>query len=289
MRQAKNVKFDLERGPISHFSVVRVSPELHFVAITMHHIVADGWSLSIAVRDFAAQYSALASQKMKKLVDLPLQYVDYAAWEGEQIRAGLFDSANPLLAKETRGRAEFARTSPNRSSTAADTIAQGRSDSSDYRLDLAEEIDRYSLNRDVTPFMTILAALQVLLHRISGQDDIVIGTPVANRGVRTRKRDWPFVNSLRCYVNLCGQNPTFNEFLNEVRQVTIDAIDNRDIPFDLVVEAVNPRRALGHAPIFQVMFALHNFPIQEPGSGISSAQLLRWRLVTARFDLTSIW
>ena len=83
MRQAKNVKFDLERGPISHFSVVRVSPELHFVAITMHHIVADGWSLSIAVRDFAAQYSALASQKMKKLVDLPLQYVDYAAWEGE--------------------------------------------------------------------------------------------------------------------------------------------------------------------------------------------------------------
>ena len=152
--------------------------------------------------------------------------------------------------------------------------------------DLADEIARYSRQRDVTPFMAILAALQVLLHRMSGQDDIVIGTPVANRGAPELENViGPFVNSLALRVNL-AENPTFNEFLSQVRQVTIDAIDNREIPFDLVVEAVNPLRTLGHAPIFQVMLALHNFPIQEPRVGELNCTIVKMETCTARFDLT---
>ena len=108
--------------------------------------------------------------------------------------------------------------------------------------------------------MFILAVLQVLLHRISGQDDIVVGTPVANRGTpEVESVVGPFVNSLALRGDLTG-NPSFNDFLVQIRQTTIDAIDNRELPFDFVVEAVNPARTVGHAPIFQVMFALHNFP-----------------------------
>ena len=133
--------------------------------------------------------------------------------------------------------------------------------------------------------MTILAALQVLLHRISGQGDIVIGTPVANRGsAEFENVIGPFVNTLALRSN-CEQNPSFNKFLNDVRQATIDAIDNRDVPFDLVVEAANPRRAIGHAPIFQVMFALHNFPLQQPAVDDLKCAVVEMETVTARFDI----
>jgi len=284
MREATNVKFDLKRGPVSHFSVVRVSPELHFVAITMHHIVADGWSLSIAVRDFAGKYSVLASQKTNEVVDLPLQYLDYAAWEGEQVRAGLFDRQINYWQKKLAGVPSLLELPTDRVRPPIPSLKGDRIDRI-IDSDLAEEIDRYSRNRDVTPFMTILAALQVIFHRISGQGDIVIGTPVANRGsAELENVIGPFVNTLALRSNLEG-NPSFRKFLNDVRQTTIDAIDHRDVPFDIVVEAVNPQRAVGHAPIFQVMLALHNFPLQHPAIDNLKCAVVKMETLTARFDI----
>ena len=281
----EGARFDLTQGPVAQFLLIRISPDCHLVVFNMHHIVADGWSLSIAVSEFAACYSALTSGTELNTTDLPIQYVDYAAWEGEQVRGGLFDRQLAYWQAKLTGAPTLLELPTDRVRPAVQSF-EGSCVDRVVDSDLADEIARYSRQRDVTPFMAILAALQVLLHRMSGQDDIVIGTPVANRGAPELENViGPFVNSLALRVNL-AENPTFNEFLSQVRQVTIDAIDNREIPFDLVVEAVNPLRTLGHAPIFQVMLALHNFPIQEPRVGELNCTIVKMETRTARFDLT---
>ena len=287
-REALNAKFDLAHGPVARFLLIRISPDRHIVVMSIHHIVADGWSLSIAVRDFAARYSALTCETEPNVADLPVQYVDYAAWEGEQVRGGLFDRQIAHWQAKLAGAPVLLELPTDRIRPPMQSFKGDRVD----RIidpDLADDIDRYCRRRDVTPFMTILAALQVLLHRISGQDDIVIGTPVANRGTPELENViGPFVNSLALRADLAG-NPAFSEFLAQVRQVTIDAIDNRDVPFDLVVEAVNPLRTVGHAPIFQVMFALHNFPLQEPSVGRSSVLSSQRRAIPHGLTSRSTW
>ena len=233
----------------------------------------------------AARYSALTSETKLNIADLPLQYVDYAAWEGEQVRGELFDRQLAYWQAKLAGAPALLELPTDRMRPPMQSFEGDRVDRV-IDPDLADDIARYCRQRDVTPFMTILAALQVLLHRISGQDDIVIGTPVANRGTPELENViGPFVNSLALRTNL-ADNATFSEFLTQVREVTIDAIDNRDVPFDLVVEAVKPLRTVGHAPIFQVMFALHNFPLQEPSVGALKCTIVATESHTARFDLS---
>src|SRR5262249_34286926 len=157
--EAINAKFDLARGPVARFSLIRISPHRHLVAMNMHHIVADGWSRSIAVREFSARYSSLTSEKKPSIADLPVQYVDYAAWEGEQVLGELFDRQVAYWQAKLAGAPALLELPTDRIRPPMQSFEGDRVDRV-IDSDLADDIARYCRRRDVTPFMTILAALQ---------------------------------------------------------------------------------------------------------------------------------
>ena len=283
-RELMRLKFALVDGPLARTLIVRLAPNINFLTISMHHIVGDGWSSSILMRELEAVYKALTSGHAPDLPPVPFQYIDYAAWEAAQVRAGLFDRQLAYWT-EKLAHAPAALALPN--DRPRPPLRSFRGSRVDCRIEpgLVQRLQQFSQQHDTTLFMTILAAWAVVLHRLSGQDDVVIGTPVANRGNPDLERIvGPFVNSLALRLDLAA-NPNFARFLEQVRRTTIDAIDNRELPFDMVVEAVNPARTLDHAPIFQVMFALHNFPLQEPSFQGLKGAFITLETQVARFDL----
>ena len=279
------MKFDFTKRPPAVLLLVRLAPEVHLVSLCMHHIIADGWSISIALQDFAAFYSALKNKSPPAIAPLSVQYVDYAAWENDQVRIGLFNRQLGYWKTKLAAAPAVLELPTDRVRPPTQSFLGGRIDRTIDPV-LANRLKRFSEEHDVTPFMTVLAAWQVVLHRLSGQDDIVVGTPVANRGrPELEQVVGPFVNTLALRADL-SDNPSFIAFLDQVRKNVIEAIDNREIPFDMVVEAVNPRRGESHSPIFQVLFALHNFPIQASHFAGLQASLVKLETEVARLDLS---
>jgi amino acid adenylation domain-containing protein len=276
--------FDLVTGPLAKVLFVRLSPTDNLVTFSMHHIVADGWSSSILLRELGAVYSAATKASKPDLLPLPYQYVDYAAWEAAQVHDGLFErqlnywkerlaGVPPLLDLPTDHRRPMQR-----------SFRGNRMDCT-IETDVVLRLQQFSKSHDATLFMTVLAAFGVVLHRLTGQDEIVIGTPVANRGSPELEQVvGPFVNSLSLRLSIAG-NPSFASYLSQVRRATIEAIDNRDLPFDMVVEAINPARTLEHAPIYQVMFGLYNFPVQAPRFEGLECSFIKPETQVARLDL----
>ena len=276
--------FDLVTGPLAKVLFIRLSPTDNLITFSMHQIVADGWSFSILLRELGAVYSAATKASKPDLLPLPYQYVDYAAWEAAQVHDGLFErqlnywkerlaGVPPLLDLPTDHRRPMQR-----------SFRGNRMDCT-IETDVVLRLQQFSKSHDATLFMTVLAAFGVVLHRLTGQDEIVIGTPVANRGSPELEQIvGPFVNSLSLRLNIAG-NPSFASYLSQVRRTTIEAIDNRDLPFDMVVEAINPARTLEHAPIYQVMFGLYNFPVQAPRFEGLECSFIKPETQVARLDL----
>ena len=283
-RELTEAKFDLVAGALVRTLIIQLAPNINLFAISMHHIVGDGWSSSILMRELETVYKALASGQTPDLPPAPFQYVDYAAWEAAQVRAGLFDRQLAYWTKKLAHAPAVLELPTDRPRPAVRSFRGNRVDCR-IESDLVQRLQQFSLQHETTLFMTILAAWAVVLHRLSGQDDVVIGTPVANRNNPDLERIvGPFVNSLALRLDL-EANLTFAQFLEQVRRTTIEAIDNCELPFDMVVEAVNPARALNHSPIFQVMFGLHNFPGEPPKlEGLKSA-FVDLETQVARFDL----
>ena len=254
--------FNLATGPLAKVLFVRLSSTVNLLTLSMHHIVADGWSSSILLRELGAVYSAISKGSPPDLPLLAYQYIDYAAWEATQVQHGLFERQLGYWREKLAGIPPLLDLPTDRPRPAQRSFRGSR-------VDCVIEADvvahpQLSKRHEATLFMTVLAAFGVVLHRLTAQDEIVIGTPVANRGgPELEQIVGPFVNSLSLRLNIAG-NPSFATYLSQVRRATIEAIDNRDVPFDMVVEAINPTRTLDHAPIYQVMFGLHNFPLQPP-------------------------
>ena len=224
------LKFDLVDGALVRTLIVRLAPNINFLAISMHHIVGDGWSSSILMRELEAVYKALASGHAPDLPPVPFQYIDYAAWEAAQVRAGLFDRQ---LAYWTKKLAHAPAVLALPTDRPRPPVRSFRGSRFDCRIesDLVQRLQQFSLQHETTLFMTILAAWAVVLHRLSGQDDVVIGTPVANRSNPDLERIvGPFVNSLALRLDLAA-NPNFARFLEQVRRTTIEAIDNCRVAF----------------------------------------------------------
>lgn len=277
-------KFDLADGALVRALIIRLSPDLNLLAISMHHIVGDGWSSSIVMREMEAAYKALVSGTGPDLPPVSFQYIDYAAWEAAQVRNGLF---NRQLAYWTKTLAHAPAVLELPTDRPRPPVKSYRGSRFDCRIesDFVQRLQEFSLQNETTLFMTVLAAWAVVLHRLSGQDDLVIGTPVANRNNPDLERIvGPFINSLALRFDLAA-NPSFAQFLEQVRRRSIDAIENSELPFDMVVEAVNPTRTLNHSPIFQVMFGLHNFPGQPPKFEGLNCSFVKLDTHVARFDL----
>jgi amino acid adenylation domain-containing protein len=277
-------RFDLATGPVANALLVRLAQKINWVTVCMHHIVADGWSSSIMVRELSEIYSSLKRGDVPALPPLALQYVDYAAWEVAQVRSGLFDRQLAYWKTKLKG-APPVLTLPTDFPRRSERSTRGGRYDCIVEADLVRRLQEFSQRHDTTLFMTMLAAFGVVLHRWTSQDDIVVGTPIANRANPNLERIvGPFVNSLSLRMDI-GTEQRFTDYLAQVRRTVIEAIDHRDLPFDMVVEALNPARTLNHAPIFQVMFALHNFPMEQPRFDDLTVSLLVPEATVARLDV----
>ncbi|KAF9943507.1 hypothetical protein BGZ70_005864, partial [Mortierella alpina] len=277
--------FSFDKGPLIRAAVVQLSHDDHVLFITMHHIIADGWSVGIMVREISQLYTAYCHGKSSRLTPLTIQYPDYAVWQRQWL------SGDRLHAQS-----EFWRTTMSGAPVLLDLPTdKPRPPQQSFKGDhvpvvldaqLTRALKQLSQKHGVTLFMTILSAWSAVMSRLSGQDDIVIGTPTANRGWQEIE---PligfFVNTLAMRIDLSGE-PSTSELLDRVRRSTLAAYANQDLPFEQVIEIVQPPRRMSYTPLFQVMFAWQNNEECEwdlPGVQVSPYDL---DLNTAKFDLT---
>jgi amino acid adenylation domain-containing protein/FkbM family methyltransferase len=277
--------FDLTCDPLLRTTLLRLAEEEHIALLTMHHIVSDGWSVGVLVKEVAALYKAFSAGKASPIADLPIQYADYAAWQrewltGEVLQGQLnywkqqLQGAPPVLDLPT----DRPRPTAQSHNGAFVSLAPGGQ--------LSGQLNALCQKEGVTLYMLLLAAFQTLLYRYSGQTDIIVGTPIAGRTlVETEGLIGFFVNTLALRSNLSG-NPTFKEFLQQVREDVLGAYANQDIPFEKLVEELAPERSLTHNPLVQVVFSLQNSPqgtLEMPGLTLSP---FGGENRTAKFDMT---
>jgi amino acid adenylation domain-containing protein/non-ribosomal peptide synthase protein (TIGR01720 family) len=279
--------FDLTQGPLLRGMLFKLDPRTHILLFTMHHIIADGWSGGVLVQEIAALYPAWvageADEAERRLHDLPIQYADYAVWQRQWMQGAVLEDQ---LAYWKRQLADVPvlRLPTDHPRPAAQTF-RGATHRFLLAKPLADALTALSQREDVTLFMTLLAAFQVLLTRYTSQDDIAVGTPVANRTRAELER------LIGCFVNMVvmrtdlGGNPSFREVLHQVRQVALGAFTHQEVPFEQVVDAVRPSRGLSHTPLFQVVFILQNTPmpsLELPGLSMSEQPI---ESATVQFDL----
>ncbi len=277
--------FDLARGPLMRTTLLRLDRERHVLLLSLHHIVTDGWSTDVLHRELLVLHEAYAAGRPSPLSELEVQYPDFAAWQRRwQDRAALtilladwkwrFGSDLPVLQLPTD------RPRPPLQSPAGAFCSRA------LPADLEQRLRTLSQRAGATPFMTLLAGFQALLQRYTGQDRIVVGTPVAGRDrAELEGMVGFFVNTLVLPGDLAG-DPTFLQVVERARQTTVGAFACQDLPFEKLVEDLQPERDRSRSPLFQVMFALQSLPPASPNLGRLSATPLGIGTGTAQFNLT---
>jgi len=290
--------FDLAQGPMIRTTLVRLAAMDHLLLLTLHHIVSDGWSMGIVWRELAALYEQERTGRPAGLPNLPIQYADFAEWQRGYLQGEILDNHLEFWRKQLAGAPSVLSLPIDRPRPAVQRFA-GALESWLVSPRLTRGLKRLSEQEDVTLFMTLLAAFKSLLSRYTGQVDLVIGTPIANR-TRTETEGLIgfFVNMLVLRTDLSGR-PGFREALRRVREVTLGAYAHQDLPFEKLVEAQQPERDLSHNPLFQVMFVFQNTPTapqsttaQQPAQTSATTPTnapqspLQSGTATAKFDLT---
>ena len=248
--------FDLERGPLFRTRLVRLAPDEHAFLLTLHHAAGDAWSLGVLFGEVSRSYAALAEGRASPLAPLPVQYADYAVWQREAAAAGALEGQVAWWREMLEDAPALLDLPTDRPRPAVPSHHAGEHA---FHLpgSLADALRELGKREGVTLFMTLLAAWQVVLARWSGQDDVVVGTPVAGRGrAETEGLIGFFGNMLPLRTRLHG-DPTFAELLGRVRETTLGAYARQDVPFERVLEALRLERSRGHSPVFQVMMVLH--------------------------------
>jgi amino acid adenylation domain-containing protein len=283
--------FNLTTDSLLRVTLLQFSPTESVLLLTMHHIVADGWSLGVLIRELANCYTAFIEGRSPSLPPLPIQYTDFACWQRNWLQGEVLEKQLaywrtqlqdlPVLELPKDG---FASRSGLRSRPAVQTY-RGATYPLQISPTLTQSLEVLSQESGVSLFMTLLAAFQTLLYRYTGQEDIAIGSPIANRH-RSELEGLIgfFVNSLVMRSDLSGE-PTFRELLKRVRNVTLEAYEHQDVPFEKLVEELDPDRDLSRNPLFQIAFALQNAPMQPlelPELRLEPAPL---ESGTTRFDL----
>jgi len=252
--------FDLRLGPLVRGRLLRVGREEHVLLVTMHHIIADGWSKGVFVRELAEFYRARKEQRDISLDSLPIQYADYAEWQREQMLPGAAaDKQLTYWREQLEGAPPQLELPTDRPRPAVQT---NRGETVPVVIDavLAAKLRGLAQRYDMTLFMVLLAGWAALLSRLSGQDEVSVGTPVANRQrPEVEGLIGLFVNTLVLRVGV-RPDMSLQNLLCCVRDVTLGAYDHQDVPFEKVVEVLQPSRSLSRSPLFQVMFVLHNWP-----------------------------
>lgn len=277
--------FDLGQGPLIRASVLKLGERNHLLLLSIHHIVFDGWSIGILFRELATLYESYSVRKPSLLSDLHLQYSDFAHWQRERLRGETLSSHLAFWRDHLAGASTVLELPPDH---LRPTVQSFRGARQQFRVsgNAAHSIKSLAQQERATLFATLLAAFDVLLYRYSNQDDITVGTPVANRNrVEIENLIGFFVNTVAIRVDLSG-NPTFRQLLGRVRETVWDVQTHQEIPLEKVVEEVQPKRELNRAPLFQVMLVLQNAPL--PQLKLADVTLVPMEIDngTAKFDLT---
>ncbi|MEG3875944.1 amino acid adenylation domain-containing protein [Microcoleus sp. herbarium7] len=276
--------FNLSQAPLVRATLLRLSETEHIFLLTMHHIVSDGWSISVFAGEFAALYAAFSTGQSPSLQELPIQYADFAIWQRDRLQGEILATQLNYWKQQLGGDLPVLQLPVDRSRPTITTF-NGAKQYFTFSKTLTEALSKLSQQEEVTLFMTLLAAFNTLLYRHSEQEDILIGSSIANRNQAELEGILGlFVNTLVMRNDLSG-DPSFRTLLSRVRGVTLDAYAHQDLPFEKLVEELQPDRDLSRNPLFQVMFVLQNTPNSDREMAGLTLRSLEFDSGTSQFDI----
>lgn len=277
--------FDLTQAPLLKAILLQLEREEHALLFTMHHIITDGWSAGVLLREVAALYESFSAGKPVPLPELPVQYADFAIWQRQWLQGEVLRSQLAYWQQQLGDSLPVLELPTDRPRPPIQTFT-GSKQTLEFSRPLTEALKSLSQRQGVTLFMTLLAAFKTLLYRYTGQADILVGSPIANRNrAEIEQLIGFFVNTLVLRTDLSG-NPSFQELLKRVRETTLRAYAHQDLPFEQLVEALQPERSLSYTPLFQVMFGLQHAPMEAIKLPRLTLNGLAVESETARYDLT---
>ncbi|MHC5758897.1 amino acid adenylation domain-containing protein [Nostoc sp.] len=280
--------FDLSNPPLLRVKLLQLSDQSYLLLLVIHHIVCDGWSMDIFRRELFSLYTAFCARKPSPLTELLLQYADFAHWQRQWLQGKVLETQLNYWQKQLAAVPPLLELPTDKTRPSVQSF-RGRSEFLELNQDLTQKLKRLSQESGTTLFMTMLTAFTLLLSRYSGQEDIIVGSAIANRNRReTETLIGFFVNTLALRTNLQG-NPTFLELLERVKQVTLDAYDHQDLPFEKLVDELGLERSLSHHPLFQVAFGLQNETQQQLEINGLTLTRFTWENTTTLFDLSLIF
>jgi amino acid adenylation domain-containing protein len=284
-----NQPFDLVNGPLLRARLLRMKVEDHVLLLTMHHIISDGWSISVLVNELAALYNSFSLGVPSTLPDLPIQYADYAQWQRSWLTGKVFNAQLDYWKKRLEGAPPILEVPTDRPRPSIQSF-RGSLEHFNVAEDVVRGLRELCRAEGATMFMVLLAAFQTLLHRYARQDVIVVGTPIAGRNRQELEGLIGFfINTLVMRADFCD-DLKFRQLLAQVKETALGAYAHQEFPFDKLVEELQPQRDLSHMPIIQAMFALQNTPgesIELPGLTLKPVNV---ESGTARFDLSlNVW
>ncbi|MBC1218414.1 condensation domain-containing protein, partial [Nostoc sp. UCD120] len=277
--------FYLASSPLIRACVVKLKELEYALLLTVHHILVDGWSTGILMRELATIYSALCNNLSPELPELPIQYADFAIWQRQWLQKEVLQTQLDYWKQLLKNAPTLLELPTDRPRPAIQNY-RGAVQYIELSNELSQAITNFSRQEGATLFMTLFAAYVTLLYRYTGSDDIVVGTPIANRDrLELEGLIGFFVNTLVLRTDLSG-NPSFQQLLSRVRQRILQAYAHADLPFDELVKALQPQRDLSYTPLFQVLFVLQNAPISEVELTGLTISPLPTQSTVAKFDLT---
>ena len=277
--------FNLNQTPLIRLQLYVLSNELHFLLLVVHHTIADGWSLGVFLKELMIYYSKVTTGTTDELPDLPIQYADFAHWQTDQNQEKEWRSSMKYWKEQLGGELPVLELPTDHPRGARQTFS-GRTHHFRFSSEIIDLLDQFNRREDVTLFMTLLAVFYILLYRYSGQEEILIGTPVANRNLPELEHlIGVFINTLVLRCDLSG-DPSFREILIQVRDISLKAYSHQDLPFEKLVEELKPQRDLSRTPLFQVVFNLQNSPLPKLNIPGISTRFLELDRGVSQFDLT---
>ncbi len=285
IRKESHFIFDLSRGPLFRARLLRLSVNEHVLLLTMHHIVSDGWSMGVLLRELCALYADAKSKGPVPLPALPIQYADFAVWQQQELQGALLAGHLSYWKEQLAGAPAVLELPTDRPRPPSRSF-RGAGISFAVSAELTDKLHALSQREGATFFMTLLAALNVLLYRYTHQEDIAVGTPIAQRNhAEVEQLIGFFVNTLVMRTRCCGKL-TFRELLRKVKEQSLSAYAHQDVPLEKLVEELHPERSLSYSPLFQVMFDLQNAPAQPMHLEHLRLTALSFEPGTSKFDLT---
>ncbi len=277
--------FDLSKLPLFNIKLIKTKPDTHICAIVMHHIISDGWSIGVIVNEISELYKSFITSEEPELEELKIQYVDYAAWQKNILTGETLEKEIEYWKNELNG-ASFVLEIPTDKPRPQVQTFNGSLVNFNLSEELSNKIEKISSQLNITPYMFLLGAFEILLSKYSRQSEFIIGTPIANRTkLETEKLIGFFVNTLaiRATVN---KNMTVQELMKTVRAKMLSAYSHQSLPFEKLVEVIQPERDTSRSPLFQVAFVFQNAPasaIELPGLKVKQYEI---EGVTANYDVT---